>query len=190
MSRKQPLKSLYRVAFTGHRPPKIGGYKNTDPLRVAVRNAIKDALSSLVGSTPEREVVVISGGALGVDTDAASVADELNLRFIIVAPCLNQDARWPNQSKWAYADMCRASSHSLADELADHEIVNRLFPGVLLTEQHYSSTCMQRRNEWMVDHCDRLIAVWDGTSGGTANCIAYARGVGRDILRIHPGDLL
>ena len=27
----------------------------------------------------------------------------------------------------------------------------------------------------MVDHSDRVLAVWDGSSGGTKNCIDYAK---------------
>ena len=27
----------------------------------------------------------------------------------------------------------------------------------------------------MVDMCNELIAIWNGTSGGTANCIRYAQ---------------
>jgi uncharacterized phage-like protein YoqJ len=34
---------------------------------------------------------------------------------------------------------------------------------------------MQRRNEWMVDRADKLVALWDGSWGGTFNCIEYAR---------------
>jgi uncharacterized phage-like protein YoqJ len=48
---------------------------------------------------------------------------------------------------------------------------------------------MQDRNIWMVDHCDALIAVWDGTSGGTANCVRYAQKVGKPIVFIDPYDL-
>lgn len=34
----------------------------------------------------------------------------------------------------------------------------------------------QKRNEWMVDHAERLLACWDGSGGGTANCVKYALG--------------
>jgi uncharacterized phage-like protein YoqJ len=45
---------------------------------------------------------------------------------------------------------------------------------------------MQKRNEWMVDHADAVIAVWDGSPSGTANCIGYARKKRRPILVIDP----
>ena len=49
---------------------------------------------------------------------------------------------------------------------------------------------MQERNEWMVNNCDVLIAVWDGTSGGTANCVKYAESLQLDIRRINPKELI
>ena len=45
---------------------------------------------------------------------------------------------------------------------------------------------MQKRNEYMVDLADRVIAVWDGSKGGTANCVKYAEKVGKEIIRIEP----
>jgi hypothetical protein len=38
---------------------------------------------------------------------------------------------------------------------------------------------MQIRNEWMVDHCTHVAALWDGSPGGTGNCIRYVRKIGR-----------
>ena len=38
----------------------------------------------------------------------------------------------------------------------------------------YSKACFQIRNEWMVDRSARVIAVYNGESGGTRNTIKYA----------------
>lgn len=38
----------------------------------------------------------------------------------------------------------------------------------------YGRACFQRRNEWMVDHAARVIAVWNGQPSGTKNTIIYA----------------
>jgi hypothetical protein len=38
----------------------------------------------------------------------------------------------------------------------------------------------------MVDNSDLLIAVWDGSSGGTSNCVSYATIKGKQIIRIDP----
>ena len=45
---------------------------------------------------------------------------------------------------------------------------------------------MQTRNEWMVNHCDKLIAVWNGSDGGTGNCVNYAKSINKEIIYINP----
>jgi uncharacterized phage-like protein YoqJ len=45
---------------------------------------------------------------------------------------------------------------------------------------------MQVRNEWMVDSSDGVVALWNGTAGGTANCVRYAEKVGRPIDNLWP----
>ena len=40
---------------------------------------------------------------------------------------------------------------------------------------------MPTRNEYMVDLADKIIAVWDGSNGGTANCVKYAEKVSADL---------
>ena len=54
----------------------------------------------------------------------------------------------------------------------------------IVSETRYNNFVMQRRNEWMVDASDRLLALWDGSSGGTANCVRYARGRGKRIVKL------
>lgn len=39
---------------------------------------------------------------------------------------------------------------------------------------------------WMVDNCDLLIAVHDGSPGGTANCVNYANQKNKKIININP----
>ena len=41
--------------------------------------------------------------------------------------------------------------------------------------KEFSYSAYQRRNEWMVDHSGRVIAVYTGEGGGTRNTIAYAK---------------
>ena len=50
-----------------------------------------------------------------------------------------------------------------------------------VTEEEYKPYLMQRRNIWMVDESDYVIAVWDGSSGGTGNCVKYAKEQDKEI---------
>ena len=183
-------KPLYKVAFTGHRPTKIGGYNTTAPMRVAVTEAIKNALTRAVAKYGDtHEVVVISGGALGVDTDSAREAHKMGLRFMIAAPCRNQDKKWPADSKMTYRKMIGFANADLAEILvANGETVEQ---GVVYVHdgEYTGAKLLMDRNIWMVDHADAVVAIWDGSQGGTANCVGYARSQHKPMLIINPKDL-
>lgn len=155
------------LAVTGHRPPKIGGYDPSAPLRVAVRAAIHDALVRL---QPEKG---ISGMALGVDQDFAEECIALGIPFLAAVPFKNQSGAWPEASRAHYDYLLE-----MAAEV------------VVVSGGAYATWKMQARNVWMVDACTELLAVWDGSSGGTGNCVTYALTKKRPIHRIDPTKLL
>lgn len=66
-------------------------------------------------------------------------------------------------------------------------LMQRAAQVVIVSSGGYGVEKMQVRNEWMVDHCDLLVALWDGSSGGTGNCVRYARRVGRPTVNLWPG---
>ena len=43
-----------------------------------------------------------------------------------------------------------------------------------MVQERYSPDCMIRRNRYMVDHSDLVIAVYDGADGGTRRTLEYA----------------
>ena len=45
---------------------------------------------------------------------------------------------------------------------------------------------MQKRNEYMVNNSDYVIAVWDGKPSGTGNTVRYAESKGKTIITIKP----
>ena len=50
--------------------------------------------------------------------------------------------------------------------------------------EKYSKACFQIRNEWMVKHSARVIAVYNGEAGGTRNTIVYANKHGVDVINV------
>ena len=48
----------------------------------------------------------------------------------------------------------------------------------------YSPAVFQRRNRWLVDHSERVIAVFTGERGGTKNTLDYARRKGVECIII------
>lgn len=176
---KPAEKPIYRIAFTGHRPEKIGGYDENNPMRLAVKKAIEDALKRAIAKYGQtHEIIVVAGGAMGVDTDAARAAYNLKLKYIVARPCSDHGDFWTDQTaKTRYKKML---------ELA-HKVV-------LVNNQPYDKAgkaeCLHARNRWMVDNCDAVVAIWDGSPSGTSNCVAYARKVKRPMIIINPKDLM
>jgi uncharacterized phage-like protein YoqJ len=155
------------MAATGHRPNKLGGYDPTNPVRTAVRHEMLRVLRE------NNATKAISGMALGVDQDFFAVAHTVHRIPVIAAvPFLGQEKMWPPQSREVYKQLL-TMAHSV----------------VYVCSAGYQSWKMQKRNEWMVDNCDILLAVWDGSNGGTGNCVKYAESVGRKIIRINPKEL-
>lgn len=154
------------VAFTGHRPTKIGGYDMKNPQAVSIRQAMRKLLFELA---PEK---AITGMAQGADQLAAVLCHSMKIPFIAAVPCADQELKWPYAAQEYYHWLL-----GLAEEV------------VLVSAGEYSSDKMRRRNEWMVDRADTIIAVYDGSPvGGTANCVRYARRKRKDILIIDPKD--
>ena len=112
----------------------------------------------------------ISGGALGVDQDFAEAvlrAKQVHaeIKLEIAVPCKTQAALWSEAERLRYRSIL---------ERADHT--------VLLSEQ-YTRSCMQRRNEYMVDKADLVLAFWNGEqSGGTFSTINYAKQIGKELI--------
>lgn len=50
--------------------------------------------------------------------------------------------------------------------------------------RRYSQSCFWARNEWMVNHAARVIAVFNGEKGGTKNTIDYAEMTGVAVVLI------
>lgn len=96
----------------------------------------------------------------------------LKIPFVAYVPCAGFDEKWPAESRKAY-----------------WEILKRAETIIEVSALAYHPALMQRRNEYMVDNSDLLLAVWDGSDGGTANCVGYAKIVGRKIERINPKEL-
>lgn len=148
-----------KIAGTGHRPEKLGGYR--------VPNRVSDAIGALLRQylTQERPDEVITGMALGFDQMLAWMALELNIPFAAYIPCDNFESRWPEQSREQYNYLLQHASR-----------VQLCSPN-----QPYHASLMQVRNVRMVEDTDKVLALWNGSTGGTANCLRYARTVGKPI---------
>lgn len=146
-------------SFTGHRPPKLGGYDDAVNLCSATKILLRQLL---LAEKPERCNV---GMALGFDQWVAAVCIELDIPFKAYIPFRGYQSRWPVTSQQKY------------DALLDHAAEIDHLHSTSGANMGITAMYMQERNIKMVDHSGRLIALWDGTSGGTKNCVTYGRRV-------------
>ena len=149
------------LAASGHRPGKLGGYDLRT--RRAVGALAIEHISRL------EPAYVISGMALGWDQAVAGAAMILGIPVIAAVPFPSQHKRWPANSQSHYLEILDRCSKIV--EISKEDPVS----------SHQATVWLDQRNKWMVEHCDRVIALWDGSWGGTFNCIKYARKLKRPI---------
>lgn len=147
------------IAGTGHRPNKLGGYSND-----AFNNLVQIAQKQLLILKPE---YVISGMALGWDQALAMASNLSSIEFDAYIPFSGQANAWPYPSQKRY-----------------EWLLNRARNKIYICEPGYAAWKMQKRNEAMVDACDTILAMYNGTSGGTANCIRYAQQQNKTIINL------
>jgi uncharacterized phage-like protein YoqJ len=119
-------------------------------LEKQIRQAIADGLD-----------VFITGMARGVDIWAAEIVLKLRrkgapIKLICACPYEGFEERW--ESSW---------QNRYQEILNEADLVRYICPD-------YSTDCFQIRNEWMVNHSARVIAVFNNKPSGTMNTIEYA----------------
>lgn len=158
----------HTIAVTGHRPDKLWGYDlnkyGWKRLRIYfVRELMKHKATD-----------AWSGMALGVDAVFAQSVLILrdsgyNIRLHCAIPCRNHSSNWFPESVEMY-----------------NSILSEAYEVKLVTDKPYNPYLMQIRNQYMVDNSDEVLAIWNGTPGGTANCVNYARKQNVPVTIVNP----
>ena len=156
-------------AFTGHRPQSLPfGFDESDKRCTSLKSVMRDQIVALI----ENEGVThfITGMALGVDMYAAEIVLDLKPKYPHITlesaiPCETQAIKWSVASRERYYNIAAK---------CDKET---------MLQREYTPDCMDKRNRYMVDHADLIIACYDGKSGGTLNTLRYA--IERDIQIVH-----
>jgi len=145
--------------FTGHRPDKLPwGLNDGDPRCAALKLSLERELAGLYRRGWRH---FISGMAMGCDLYFAEAVLALreargDVSLEAAVPCPTQADGWPPEQRARYRRLLDA---------CDFET---------LVSNRYTPYCMQRRDRYMVDHASLLIAVFDGTPGGTRYTMEYA----------------
>ena len=160
----EAVKRQYRCAFTGHRPEKVIGSEGR--IIVELRKEILKAID-------EGYNVFLTGMSRGVDLWAADIVIELRrynkeLKLMCVIPFEGMEDRWTVDWKKYY------------------NLVRKQADWVHVLSDRYSPDVYQKRNQWLVNHSTRLIAVFNGDPSGTGNTIQYAheQGIPVEIIEV------
>ena len=156
-------------SFTGHRAAKLPwGFNEEDPRCIQLKQQIYDAIDAIYDSGVRH---FICGMANGCDMHFAEavlllkkVKKDITLEAAI--PFSGQADHWrePEKSRW-----------------------QRIYNGsdyITVVSKSYTKDCMNKRNRYMVDNCDVLLAAYNGTKGGTQNTILYAIRSKKEVIQI------
>lgn len=124
----------------------------------------------LVEDSIEKAIV---GGALGWDTLFARAAFLAKVPFDLYVPFEGQEMNWPTPARERYYMM-----RHYADKV------------IVVCEGGYSREKMQLRNMAMVNNSEAVWALWDGSEGGTKNCLEYAWALERPWKNFYSSSLL
>lgn len=150
------------AALTGHRPERLG-YPELD---FTVTREWRKIIDWLKDKIKEEHITdAYCGMATGCDIAYGIACVELNeekypIKLHCVLPCKNYN----NKIKW----------HKILKAASDEWIE--------LSEEFYKG-CDNVRDQYMVDHSDKLFAIWDGIeAGGVWSTIRKAQKKGVDII--------
>lgn len=166
------------LGVTGHRPHKLDsrpgagdGYDRDNPLRVRIRARIREETDRLRAEARQPR-----GRFSALHVEAAFQRTEWRLDgwrdLDVLGVTPGQERRWPAQSRETYAKVLAAAAGVLVvtpDPPPDTEA---------------AVAALHARNDRLCAVADELIAVWDGSRGGTASCVRNWRYVGNE-LRAH-----
>jgi len=157
--------------FTGHRPLNL-------PFEFSKKDAkyklFKELLTFLIREQIESGVTrFLTGIALGIDLIAAKAIIKLrkkhpDISLEAVIPCANQQCKWQTKQTLEYKKILKKCDK------------------VIILQDEYTPDCMQKRNCFMVDISDCVLAVWNGTASGTAQTVYYALGKNLPVTVLNP----
>ncbi|WP_406380490.1 hypothetical protein [Streptomyces sp. NBC_01618] len=151
---------MKRIGVTGHR-------SIPEEAHAHVLAGLQAALCGFEGS-----LEALSSLAVGADQLFADLALARGADLTVVIPSSDYES--------SFAD---------ATELARYQALrNRAVREIRLDYPHSTDEAYYAAGAYIADHCDRLLAVWDGRPargfGGTGDIVTYARSLGRPVTVI------
>ncbi|MBS5467655.1 MAG: DUF1273 family protein [Clostridium sp.] len=170
------MKENETCCFTGHRPMKLPfGADESHPKCNQLKSILRTEIERLI--TEHRVCRFITGMALGIDQICAEIVLDLKEKYPQIMPeCAipyeGQAIQWSAEQRDRYFGIL---------EKCDKET---------MLQTRYTKDCMQKRNRYMVDQSNHVLAVWDGSfRSGSGQTVRYAQKMGKMITVIRPDTL-
>lgn len=153
----------HACSFTGHRPERLYGLSEESVmawLTEQIKAAIADGYTDF-----------ITGMQRGVDLWAAEIILEIrkendSIRLFSACAFPGMEKEWEQSWQERYQNVLKNAD------------------GQCFISQRLGRKAFFDRNEWMVDHSSRLIAVYTRAHGGTLETIKYAQKKGLEVVQI------
>lgn len=162
-----------KCCFTGYRPCKLEYLQNENS--PSYKKLYETLQNTVISATEEGYNYFISGFAEGIDLMAAEIVLNLkregyDISLEAALPAMNQANLLDDYTKGIY-----------------YMLLDRADRRVCLDKAMTKYSCL-KRNDYMIDESDLVIAVFDGQKGGTAYTVNRARKKKRNLWMIDPQD--
>ena len=160
-------------SFSGYRAAKLSSCLSESTLTMQdIEQCLKIRMLEMLD---EGFATFRCGMANGADLLFAQIVLQLQkeyhglIKLVAAIPCLNHDKGWSEKDR----ALCR-------------EITEQADEKVIVSDSPYYDGCMAKRNRYLINGCDELLAVYDGQRGGTMQTINYAKGKNIKITIVDP----
>ncbi len=156
------------VAFTGHRPEAFKPYNEDNAEIINIKQRLFNQIEKAIS---QGYCYFVGGGARGTDIWMGEAVLELKksypyIKLVTVIPHEEQSAPWSKRWQERYDKLMEES-----------DMVTVISP-------EFSYASYHKRNRFLVDHASLLIAVYNGTKGGTKSTLDYATKKEKQIIVI------
>ena len=152
------INSAKACCFTGHRI--LYGKFDFNKTESIIKELIKDNYDTF-----------LVGMAIGFDTECLKillrVKQTADIKIYACVPCENQTAKFTKNQKEEYKTLI---------EQVD---------GKIILSKEYTSACMKKRNEFMVDNSSVVVAYLKKDYGGTNQTVNYAVKKGKKVIYVN-----
>lgn len=162
---------MNKCCFTGHRPKDLPwGYDEDKESFIEFKKALEFVIDKAILNS---YTYFITGMAEGFDTIALELLIEKrksnpNIFIEGAIPCKNQEIKWKKESQERYKKNLKKLDK------------------ITILQQTYTSDCMLKRNDYMLEKSDLVIACYKGGFGGTGSTITKAKKQNKKLIIINP----